>query len=354
MDQLWLWIGFNAFVVAMLAVDLFVFHKEAHEVRPAEAAGWSALWIALAVLFGVGVYRFMGPEAGLEYFAGYLIEKALSVDNIFVFVLIFGFFRVPPRYQHRVLFWGILGALIMRGGMIAAGAYLIQHFHWVIYVFGAFLVFTGVRMAMQQEHGLDPDSNPAIRLIRRIMPVTGAYHGQKFFVREHVAGRLRLVATPLFVVVALVETTDLIFAVDSIPAVFAITQDPFIVYTSNVFAILGLRALYFLVAEVIHRFHYLKLGLSVVLVFVGLKMLGADVYKVPVGLSLGVIAGVLGIAIAASWLWPSTATAHDVAYPAPPGGGVLPETAGPAVPRSRPTVPGDENAASATHAKNAR
>jgi tellurite resistance protein TerC len=320
MDQFWLWIGFNAFVLAMLAVDLFVFHKEAHEVRPAEAAGWSVLWIALAVLFGAGVYRFMGPQAGLEFFAGYLIEKALSVDNIFVFVLIFGFFRVPPRYQHRVLFWGILGALIMRGGMIAAGAYLIQHFHWVIYVFGAFLVFTGVRMAIQKEHGLDPDSNPAIRLIRRVMPVTRAYHGQKFFVREHVAGRLRLAATPLFVVVALVETTDLIFAVDSIPAIFAVTQDPFIVYSSNVFAILGLRALYFLLAEVIDRFHYLKLGLSVVLVFVGLKMLAADVYKVPVGVSLAVIAGVLGAAVAASWFWPRIATAHDPVRVVPPEG----------------------------------
>jgi tellurite resistance protein TerC len=320
MDQFWLWIGFNAFVLAMLAVDLFVFHKEAHEVRAAEAAGWSVLWIALAVLFGSGVYRFMGPQAGLEFFAGYLIEKALSVDNIFVFVLIFGFFRVPPRYQHRVLFWGILGALIMRGGMIAAGAYLIQHFHWVIYVFGAFLVFTGVRMAIQKEHGLDPDSNPAIRLIRRVMPVTRAYHGQKFFVHEHVAGRLRLAATPLFVVVALVETTDLIFAVDSIPAIFAVTQDPFIVYSSNVFAILGLRALYFLLAEVIDRFHYLKLGLSVVLVFVGLKMLAADVYKVPVGVSLAVIAGVLGVAVAASWFWPRIATAHDPVRVVPPEG----------------------------------
>jgi tellurite resistance protein TerC len=320
MDQFWLWIGFNAFVLAMLAVDLFVFHKEAHEVRAAEAAGWSILWIALAVLFGAGVYRFMGAQAGLEFFAGYLIEKALSVDNIFVFVLIFGFFRVPPRYQHRVLFWGILGALIMRGGMIAAGAYLIQHFHWVIYVFGAFLVFTGVRMAIQKEHGLDPDANPAIRLIRRVMPVTRAYHGQKFFVREHVAGRLRLAATPLFVVVALVETTDLIFAVDSIPAIFAVTQDPFIVYSSNVFAILGLRALYFLLAEVIYRFHYLKLGLSVVLVFVGLKMLAADVYKVPVGVSLAVIAGVLGVAVAASWFWPRIATAHDPVRVVPPEG----------------------------------
>ena len=344
MDQLWLWIGFNAFVVAMLAVDLFIFHKEAHEVRPAEAAGWSLVWIALAVLFGAGVYRFVGPDAGLEYFAGYLIEKALSIDNIFVFVLIFGFFRVPSRYQHRVLFWGILGALVMRGVMIAAGAYLIAQFHWVIYVFGAFLVFTGIRMAIQKEHGLDPESNPAIRLVRRLMPVTDAYHGQKFFVREHVAGKLRLVATPLFVVVALVETTDLIFAVDSIPAIFAVTQDPFIVYSSNVFAILGLRALYFLMAEVIHRFHYLKVGLSVVLVFVGVKMLAGDVYKVPVGVSLGVIVCVLGASIGASWLWPSTAAAHHVPDPASGAGSAPPDSAGTELRRQFPRVPGEENA----------
>jgi tellurite resistance protein TerC len=345
MDQLWLWIGFNAFVIAMLAVDLFVFHKEAHEVRPAEAAGWSVLWIALAMLFGAGVYRFMGAEAGLEYFAGYLIEKALSVDNIFVFVLIFGFFRVPPRYQHRVLFWGILGALVMRGGMIAAGAYLIQQFHWVIYIFGAFLVFTGIRMAVQKEHGPDPDSNPAIRLIRRVMPVTSTYHGQKFFVREHVAGRLRLVATPLFVVVALVETTDLIFAVDSIPAIFAVTQDPFIVYSSNVFAILGLRALYFLLAEVIHRFQYLKLGLSVVLVFVGLKMLAGDVYKVPVGVSLGVIVCVLGTSILASWFRPGTAASHNLSHPTREGGAFA-DAHGAELPRPRRRVSADRKPAS--------
>ena len=303
-DQLWLWIGFNAFVLAMLAVDLLIFHKEAHEVRVREAATWSVIWIALALLFGVGVAQFMGREAGLEYFAGYLIEKALSVDNIFVFVLIFSFFRVPPRYQHRVLFWGILGALLMRGAMIAAGAYLIQQFHWIIYVFGAFLVFTGVRMARHSEHDLDPESSLAIRLIRRLVPITTEYHGQQFFVREHAGQVRRLVATPLFVVLVLVETTDLIFAVDSIPAIFAITQEPFIVYSSNVFAILGLRALYFLLADVIHRFHYLKVGLSVVLVFVGLKMLAVDIYKVPIGISLGVIALVLAASTAASWLWP--------------------------------------------------
>jgi tellurite resistance protein TerC len=318
MDQLWLWIGFNAFVLAMLAIDLFVFHKKAHEVRTAEAAAWSALWIALALLFGAGVYSFIGRDAGLQYFAGYLIEKALSVDNIFVFVLIFGFFRVPARFQHRVLFWGILGALVMRGGMIAAGAYLIQHFHWVVYVFGAFLVFTGIRMATRNEHDVDAESNPAVRLIRRFVPVSSAYHGQKFFVREQVANRPRLIATPLFVVLALVETTDLIFAVDSIPAVFAITQDPFIVYSSNVFAILGLRALYFLLAEVIQRFHYLNIGLSAVLVFVGLKMLVADLYKVPIGASLGVIVLVLGASIGASWLWPRVAPEPDMPHRSDP------------------------------------
>jgi tellurite resistance protein TerC len=246
---------------------------------------------------------FMGREAGLEYFTGYLIEKALSVDNIFVFILIFSFFRVPARYQHRVLFWGILGALLMRGAMIAAGAYLIQHFHWVIYVFGAFLLFTGVRMVTHSEHHLDLESNLVVRLIRRIVPVTGVYHGQRFFVREQPHGS-RLMATPLFIVLVLVETTDLIFAVDSIPAIFAITQAPFIVYSSNVFAILGLRALYFLLADVIHRFHYLKIGLSVVLVFVGLKMLASDLYQVPIAVSLGVIVLVLGGSMAASWLWP--------------------------------------------------
>jgi tellurite resistance protein TerC len=310
MDSVWVWVGFNAFVLAMLAVDLLVFHREAHEVRTAEAAGWSLVWIALAVLFGAGVYAVLGRNAGLEFFAGYLIEKALSVDNIFVFVLIFGFFRVPARYQHRVLFWGILGALVMRGGMIAAGAYLIERFHWIIYVFGGFLVFTGIRMARQQEHDLELETNPVIRLVRRLVPVTAAFHGQRFFVKEEVQGRLTWVATPLFVVLALVETTDLIFAVDSIPAIFAVTNDPFIVYSSNVFAILGLRALYFLLADVIHRFHYLKIGLSLVLIFVGTKMLASDVYKMPVGASLAVIALVLGVATAASLIWPRPIAAH--------------------------------------------
>jgi tellurite resistance protein TerC len=306
-DQLWLWIGFNAFVLVMLALDLGVFHRQAHEVSMKEAGAWSALWVSLALVFNFGVYHFMGPQAGLEFLTGYLIEKALSVDNIFVFVLIFSYFNVPARYQHRVLFWGILGALLMRGAMIAAGAVLISEFHWIIYVFGAFLVVTGIRMAMQTERAIDAQKNPVIRLVRRFVPVSEAYHGQKFWVRAEVAGRLRLVATPLFVVLVLVETTDLVFAVDSIPAIFAITQDPFIVYTSNVFAILGLRALYFLLAGVIHRFHYLKLGLSAVLVFVGTKMLLTDIYKVPVGLSLGIIALVLASSIVASLMMPKRA-----------------------------------------------
>jgi tellurite resistance protein TerC len=300
----WLWIVFNGFVLALLALDLFVFHRDAHEVRPKEAAAWSIVWVAIALVFGGGVYAFMGREAGLEYFAGYVIEKALSVDNIFVFVLIFGFFRVPARYQHRVLFWGIIGALVMRGAMIAAGAYLLEQFHWVIYVFGGFLVATGIRMAVQKEHELHPESNPAVRLLRKVVPMTSSYHGQQFVVLEQVNGRPRRLATPLFLVLVVVETTDLIFAVDSIPAIFAVTENPFIVYSSNVFAILGLRALYFLLADVIQRLHYLKLGLSVVLVFVGVKMLAAGVYKLPVAVSLAVILVVLGAAAVASWLWP--------------------------------------------------
>jgi tellurite resistance protein TerC len=310
-DQIWLWLGFNAFVLLLLAVDLGVFHRNAHAVSIKEATGWSVAWITLALTFNAGVYALMGPQAGLEFLTGYLIEKALSVDNIFVFVLIFAYFQVPSKYQHRVLFWGIIGALLMRGGMIFAGAYLIKQFHWIIYVFGAFLVFTGIRMATQKEHDIEPESNPVVRLVRRILPVTGEYHGQSFFVRQNVGGVMKWVATPLFVVLVLVETTDLIFAVDSIPAIFAVTTDPFLVYTSNVFAILGLRSLYFLLAGVIHKFHFLKLGLSVVLVFVGAKMLLTDIFKVPIGVSLGVIALILASSIVASLAFPKEAKEHD-------------------------------------------
>jgi tellurite resistance protein TerC len=325
MNQLWLWLGFNAFVLALLALDLGVFHRKAHEVSIREAASWSAAWVALALAVDAAVYRFIGPEAGLQFLTGYLIEKALSVDNIFVFVLVFSYFRVPARYQHRVLFWGVLGALVMRGLMIAAGAALITRFHWIVYVFGAFLVVTGLRMATQREAGIEPESNPVIRLVRRLVPVTSRYDGQRFFVRE--AGRRA--ATPLFVVLVFVETTDLIFAVDSIPAIFAVTTDAFLVYTSNVFAILGLRSLYFLLAGVVHRFHFLKLGLSAVLVFVGAKMLLADVYAVPVGASLGVIALLLGASVAASLLFPREAEARDPAEHAPRGAGPARTAAGP-------------------------
>jgi tellurite resistance protein TerC len=322
---LWVWVAFHVFVFAMLAIDLGVFHRHAHEVRMREAAAWSATWIILSLTFNYGIYHFMGAQAGLEFLTGYLIEKALSVDNIFVFVLIFSYFGVPPRYQHRVLFWGILGALLLRGSMIFAGTYLIRQFAWVTYVFGGFLVFTGIRMAFQDEHAIEPEANPVIALVRRFVPVTNRYHDQHFFTREPVGrrGALRTVATPLFVVLVLVETTDIIFAVDSIPAIFAVTTHPFLVYTSNIFAILGLRALYFLLAGVIRRVHYLQLGLSVVLCFVGVKMLVSHWYDVPIGASLGIIAAVLAIAAVASWLFPKPPDAaapalHDRLH-SPPG-----------------------------------
>ena len=305
---IWLWIGFNLFVLLMLALDLGVFHRKAHVISIREATIWSVVWITLALLFNLGLYFFWdqvsptssytNSEAALAFFTGYLIEKSLSVDNIFVFVLIFTFFAVPAAYQHRVLFWGILGALIMRGTLIAVGAALLKEFHWIIYVFGAFLIFTGIRMALHRNEEMHPEQNPLVKLLRKLMPVTDNYEGDKFFLRR--AGRL--MATPLFLVLLLVESTDLVFAVDSIPAIFAVTEDPFIVYTSNVFAILGLRSLYFLLAGVVDKFYYLKLGLSVVLVFVGIKMVMVDLYKIPVGLSLGVIASILVISVIAS-LW---------------------------------------------------
>jgi tellurite resistance protein TerC len=303
-EAVWPWILFNLFVLAMLAVDLGVFHRKAHEVRLREAAAWSAVWVALSLLFAIGLWQWRGPQAGLEFLTGYLIEKALSVDNIFVFVLLFSWFGVPSRYQHRVLFWGILGALVMRGGMIAAGAVLVERFHWILYVFGAFLVFTGIRMALSRDEAVHPEANPAIRLLRRLVPVTSGYRGQRMLVREEIGGRLRLAATPLLVVLVLVETTDVVFAVDSIPAIFAVTRDPFLVYSSNVFAILGLRALYFLLAGIIHRFHYLKLGLSAVLAFVGTKMLVAEAYAIPIALSLGVVAAILTTSVVASLVFP--------------------------------------------------
>lgn len=318
MSHLWFLVGFNAFILVLLAIDLGVFHRQAHEVGMREAAIWSAIWIGLSLCFNAGVYAFMGSQAGLEFLTGYLVEKALSVDNIFVFVLIFSYFAVPLRYQHRILFWGILGALVLRGTMIATGAYLIHRFYWVSYLFGAFLVYTGIRMATQDEQSIAPDTNPIIGLVQRFLPVTKVYHGQRFFARAAVTGNgaVRFVATPLFVVLVLVETTDLLFALDSIPAIFAVTSDPVIVYSSNVLAILGLRALYFLLANVIREFRFLQLGLSVILAFVGLKMLLADVYEIPIGFSLGAIAALLLATVAASLLFPEEAVerspvAHD-------------------------------------------
>ena len=306
---IWLWVGVNLFVLGMLALDLGVFHRKSHEVSVKEATIWTVVWISLAMVFNAIIFFFwnqMMPgssytnsEAGLAFLTGYLIEYSLSVDNIFVFVLIFTFFAVPKQYQHRVLFWGIIGALLMRGTMIGLGAALIKEFHWIIYIFGGFLIFTGIRMAFHKNEELHPENNPLIKLFRRFMKVTEKYEGDKFFVRR--AGIL--MATPLFLVLLMVETTDLIFAVDSIPAIFAVTEDPFLVYTSNVFAILGLRSLYFVLAGVINKFYYLKLGLSVVLTFVGVKMLLAETaFKIPTSISLGVVVLVLIVAVIASIL----------------------------------------------------
>ncbi len=328
----WLWGGFLVFVCAMLALDLGVFHRSAHEVSVKEAAIWSVVWISLALIFNLLIYLFWhilvpnsaysSSDAALAFLTGYLIEKALSVDNIFVFVLIFSYFAVPSKYQHRVLFWGILGALLMRGAMIFAGTALIKQFHWIIWIFGAFLIFTGIKMATSGEEKLEPEKNPVVRLFRRFMPVSDSYDGQKFFTRKNGV----VMATPLFLVLIIVETTDLIFAVDSIPAIFAVTQDAFIIFTSNVFAILGLRALYFVLGGVMDKFHYLKLGLSVVLAFVGVKMLLPDAsqlllgysYKIPTAISLGVVAGVITIAVIASLV-----RANRLEQTATPGGGKI-------------------------------
>jgi tellurite resistance protein TerC len=296
MVEWWVWALFVGFVAAMLAVDLFVLHREAHVVAAKEAAIWSGVWVALGLGFGAALWVWQGAEPAGEYLAGYLIEKSLSVDNVFVFSMIFTYFAVPAAYQHRVLFWGVFGALVLRAVFILAGAALLEAFHWVIYLFGALLVFTGIKMFRRQEMELNPAENPVLRLVRRFVPLTPVYHGQHLFVRE--AGRR--VATPLFAVLVLIETTDVVFAVDSIPAIFAVTRDPFLVFTSNAFAILGLRALYFLLADLAGRFVHLRTGLAAILVLVGVKMLLTDIYKVPIWLSLLGIATILAVAIAAS------------------------------------------------------
>jgi tellurite resistance protein TerC len=313
-EMIWLWVGFNAFVLGMLALDLGVFHRKSHVVGFKEAAIWSSVWIAMAMLFNALLFFFWeqwapnseytSSEASILFLTGYIIEKSLSIDNIFVFVLIFTYFAVPREYQHRVLFWGILGALVMRGAMIFAGAALLEQFGWIVWIFGAFLIFTGIRMAFHKSEKIDPEKNPLIKFVRRIMPVTDKYDGDKFFTRQNGVRA----ATPLFLALVMVEFTDLVFAVDSIPAIFAVTRDPFIVYTANVMAILGLRSLYFLLDGLVHKFYYLKLGLSFILVFAGIKLFWPDLTalitgtasKMPPLVSLGVIATILAIAIIAS------------------------------------------------------
>ena len=292
----WVWAAFVAFVLAMLALDLFVLHREAHRASTKEAAAWSAVWVTLGLVFAAVLWWWQGAAVAGEYLAGYLLEKSLSVDNIFVFVLIFSYFSVPAAFQHRVLVWGVIGALVMRATFIAAGAALLERFDWVMYVFGAFLLFTAFRMARHREVEVHPDRNPVLRLVRKFVPMTSGYDTQKIFVRR---GGKRL-ATPLFAVLVLIETTDVIFAVDSIPAIFAITTNTFVVFTSNVFAILGVRALYFLLARMVGRFRYLKVGLAAILGIVGLKMMLSEVYHPPIWLSLGVIAVILAVSVVAS------------------------------------------------------
>lgn len=296
------WIGFNIFVLALLALDLGVFHRNAHTVKLKEALWWSVGWVVLALAFNIGIYYFMGPQRALEFTTGYVIERALSIDNIFVFVLLFTYFRVPPLYQHKVLFWGIIGALVLRAAFIAAGIGLIHKFHWMIYLLGALLIVTAIKMALQKDKEMHPERNPVLRLFRRFMPVTKDYVEGHFFARQ---GK-KLSATPLFVALLLVETTDLVFAVDSIPAILAVTRDSFIVYTSNVFAIFGLRAMYFALAGVMDLFHYLHYGLATILIFVGTKMLLTDIYPISIGLSLGVIVVTLAVSVLASMRWPQT------------------------------------------------
>jgi tellurite resistance protein TerC len=314
---IWWWVGFNALVLGLLMLDLLVFHKKPHEVKPKEAAGWSVFWVVLSLLFNLFVYYEFGHQAGIEFLTGYLIEKSLSVDNLFVFVMIFSYFRVPAVYQHRVLFWGIIGALLMRASLIAVGSYLIEQFHWMIYVFGAFLIYTGIRMSLQKETAIEVEANPLIKMLRKVLPITNRYHDQNFLIRD--TGRW--VATPLLVVLVMVESTDVIFALDSIPAIFAITKNTFIVYTSNIFAILGLRALYFLLANVIDKFHLLKYGLSVVLTYIGIKMVVTmfDIH-IDTMISLGIVALVLIASVILSLMFPQPEEAPDPNPELPPPG----------------------------------
>lgn len=293
-----LWAGFNIFVVLMLALDLFVFNREAHEIRMREAAIWSAIWVSMALAFNAGLYFYYGEDIALEFFAGWLIEKSLSVDNLFVFLLILGYFEVPRSDQHRVLFWGVFGAIFMRIGFILAGTALLARFKWMMYVFGGFLILTGIRMLFSGDDHKDPGESRVLKLVRRFFPMTEGYEGHHFFVKRDG----KRFATPLFAVLVVIETSDVVFAVDSIPAIFGVTTDPFIVYSSNIFAILGLRALYFLLVGFLSMFKYLKYGLALVLSFVGVKMVAgaAHWFHMPIGYSLLIIAAILGVTMVAS------------------------------------------------------
>ncbi len=314
-SQVAMWVGFNVVVFVLLILDLKVFHRKAHVISIKESLLWTAFWIALSLLFNLGIYFWQGSDTALEFLTCYLIEKSLSVDNLFVFLLIFSYFAVPANYQHKVLFWGILGAVVMRLAFILAGVTLIDKFHWVIYIFGAFLVLTSIRMAFRKETEIKPERNPVLRLFRRLMPVTDSYVDDRFFVKR--VGRY--LATPLFVVVLVIETTDIVFAVDSVPAALSITLDPFIVYSANVCAILGLRALYFALAGIMRMFRYLNYGLFAVLFFVGVKMLISEVYEMPVGIALGAVAFILSVSVLASVIRPGKEKAIYEPYEAPEG-----------------------------------
>lgn len=294
------WILFNILVIVLLAIDLGVFHKRSHTIKLKEALVLSLVWTVVALIFNAAIYFWKGSGPALEFFTGYLIERSLSVDNLFVFLLIFQYFRVEGQYQHKILYWGILGALVMRAVFIFSGVALIQKFNWAMYLFGAFLIFTGIKMAFQKEKEIHPEKNPILKIFKKIMPVTNESNDGKFFKK---IGKM-VYATPLFVVLIAIETTDIVFAVDSIPAILAITRDAFIVYTSNVFAILGLRALYFALAGMVDLFHYLNYGLAIILSFIGVKMLIVDFYKIPVGIALGVVGIILVLSIIASVIWP--------------------------------------------------
>jgi tellurite resistance protein TerC len=303
--SLWVWAALIAAIVAMLLVDLFM-HRDAHEIRLREAATWSVIWVAIGLVVGVAIWWGYGSEFGLQYYAGYVIEKSLAVDNVFVWAVIFGYFAVPKQYQHRVLFYGVVGALVFRAIFIAAGSALIASAAWVLYIFGAFLILTGLRMLRQRNEHIDMSQSKTLRLFRRFVPTTDEYHGQRFWIRRNGV----LLATPLLAVLVIVEVTDIIFAVDSIPAIFAVTQEPFLVFASNAFAILGLRAMYFLLADLMHRFVYLKLGLSFVLVWVGIKMIVSHAWvTIPTLLSLGIVVAIITASVVASLLATRNGTA---------------------------------------------